>query len=145
MKIDDVPQDRGMISDDRREICYAVDEDDRYVLAQSAGWEAKNIANDQAWKIIRQQVADTLEKIEAGELSPLAFHMVKNQMNVGLLAKYVRIHQWRVKRHLKPKVFNKLKPSVLNKYAEIFEIGVEQLSEIPKAYSFDQSWENLSA
>jgi ribosomal protein RSM22 (predicted rRNA methylase) len=133
MKIDDVPQDRGMISDDRREICYAVDEDDLYVLAQSAGWEVKNIANDQAWDIIRQQVDDTLKKIEAGELSPLAFHMVKNQMNVSLLAKYVRINRWRVKRHLKPEVYTRLKPSVLKKYADVFEISVEQLSEIPKA------------
>lgn len=134
MKIHDVPQDRGMISDERREICYAVDEDGRYVLAQSAGWEVKNIANDQAWDIIRKQVADTLEKIEAGKLSPLAFHMVKNQMNIGLLAKYVRINRWRVKRHLKPEVFKRLKPSVLKKYAEVFDIGVEQLSEIPKAH-----------
>jgi hypothetical protein len=134
MKIHDVPQDRGMISDDRREICYAVDEDGRYVLAQSAGWEVKNIANDQAWEIIRKQVADTLEKIEAGKLSPLAFYMVKNQMNIGLLAKYVRINRWRVKRHLKPEVFKRLKPSVLKKYAEVFAIGVEQLSEIPKAH-----------
>jgi ribosomal protein RSM22 (predicted rRNA methylase) len=133
MKIDDVPQDRGMISDDRREICYAVDENDLYVLAQSAGWEVKNIANDQAWDIIRQQVDDTLKKIEAGELSPLAFHMVKNQMNVSLLAKYVRINRWRVKRHLKPEVYTRLKPSVLKKYADVFEISVEQLSEIPKA------------
>jgi hypothetical protein len=144
MKIDKVPQDRGMINDDRREICYAVDEDDRYVLAQSAGWEVKNIANDQAWELIRQQVADTLKKIKTGKLSPLAFHMVKNQMNVGLLAKYVRINRWRVKRHLKPEVFARLKPSVLEKYAEIFEIGIEQLSEIPKAHSIDKSWENPS-
>jgi hypothetical protein len=134
MKIHDVPQDRGMISDDRREICYAVDEDGRYVLAQSAGWDVKNIANDQAWDIIRKQVADTLEKIDAGKLSPLAFHMVKNQMNIGLLAKYARINRWRVKRHLKPEVFKRLKPSVLEKYAEVFDIGVEQLSEIPKAH-----------
>lgn len=132
MKTSDVPQDRGMITDDRREICYAVNENGRYVLAQSAGWVVKNIANDQAWEIIRRQVDATLAKIEAGELSPLAFHMVRNQMNVGLLAKYVRINRWRVKRHLKPEVFKRLKPSVLKKYAEVFEIGVEQLSEIPK-------------
>ena len=134
-----------MINDDRREICYAVDEDDRYVLAPSAGWKVKNIANDQAWEIIRQQVVDTLKKIEAGQLSPLAFHMVKNQMNVGLLARYVRFNRWRVKRHLKPEVFARLKTSVLKKYAEIFDISIAQLCEVPKAYSFDKTWKNLSA
>jgi hypothetical protein len=133
MKIKEVPQDRGMISDDRREICYAVGDDGRYVLAESAGWEVKNIANDQAWGLIKEQVAATLKKIEAGKLSPLAFHMVNHQMTVGLLAKYARINRWRVKRHLKPRVFKKLKPSVLKRYADVFEMDVTQLSETPNS------------
>ena len=65
MKISDVPQDRGMITDDRREICYAVDEKGNYVLAESAGWEPKNVANSQAWDIIRDQARETLKNIEA--------------------------------------------------------------------------------
>jgi hypothetical protein len=132
MKITDVPQDRGMIDDDRREICYAVGDDGRYVLAESAGWEPKNIANDQAWGLIREQIVATLRKIEAGKLSPLAFHMANHQMTVGLLAKYARINRWRVKRHLKPRVFKRLKPSVLKRYADVFEIDVAQLCKTPK-------------
>ena len=131
MKIRDVPQDRGMITDDRREICYAVDENGNYVLAESAGWEPKNVANSQAWDIIRDQVQETLKNIEAGILSPLAFHMVNNQMNVSLLAKYARLSRWRVRRHLKPSVFNRLKPHILKRYADIFEIDVPSLSRIP--------------
>ena len=131
MKISDVPQDRGMITDDRREICYAVDENGNYVLAESAGWEPKNVANSQAWGIIRDQVQETLKNIEAGILSPLAFHMVNNQMNISLLAKYVRLSRWRVRRHLKPAVFNRLKPDILKRYADIFEIDVSSLSRIP--------------
>ena len=131
MKIMDVPQDRGMITDDRREICYAVDEDGKYVLAESAGWEPKNVANSQAWEIIHDQVRKILKKIEAGKLSPLAFHMVNNQMNVSLLAKYVRLSRWRVRRHLKPSGFNRLKPHIRKRYADIFEIDVSSLSQIP--------------
>lgn len=131
MKIGDVPQDRGMITDNRREICYAVDENGNYVLAKSAGWEPKNVANSQAWDIIRDQIQETLKKIEAGTLSPLAFHMVNNQMNVSLLAKYMQLSRWRVRRHLKPAVFNRLKPDTLKRYADIFEIDVSSLSQIP--------------
>lgn len=131
MKIDDVPQDRGMIADQRREICYAVDEKGRYVLAESAGWEPKNIANSQAWDIIRDQVEKTIEDIEAGKLSPLAFHMVNNQMNVGLLAKYARLNRLRVRHHLRPAGFNRLKPNIRRRYADIFGIDVEALSQIP--------------
>ena len=131
MKIDEVPQNKGMITDDIREICYAVDENGRYILAQSAGWEPKNIANDQAWTLIEDEVSQTVKNIEAGKLSPLAFHMVKNQMNVSLLSKYVGFNRLRVKRHLKPSIFRRLKPSILKKYAGVFEIEVEELLKIP--------------
>lgn len=131
MKIDEVPQNKGMITDDIREICYAVDENGRYILAQSAGWEPKNIANDQAWTVIEEEISQTLKKIEAGKLSPLAFHMVKNQMNMSLLSKYVGFNRLRVKRHLKPSVFRRLKPSILRRYGRVFEIEVEELLKIP--------------
>ena len=131
MKIDEVPQNKGMITDDLREICYAVDENGRYILAQSAGWEPKNIANDQAWTLIEEEVSQIVKKIKAGKLSPLAFHMAKNQMNVGLLSKYVGFNRLRVRRHLKPSVFRRLKPSVLKRYGRVFEIEVEELLKLP--------------
>ena len=133
MKVDDVPQDRGMMGDneDVYEVCYAIGENGQYELIPSAGWEPKNIANEQAWEVIHKQVEDSLEKIEAGQLSPLAYHMAKNQMNVGLLSKYVGIGRWRVKRHLKPAVFKQLNPAVLKRYAEVFGLSVDQLCVVP--------------
>jgi hypothetical protein len=131
MKIDEVPQNKGMITDGLREICYAVDENGRYILAQSAGWEPKNIANDQAWMLIEEEVLQTVKKIKAGKLSPLAFHMAKNQMNVSLLSKYVGFNRLRVNLHLKPSVFRRLKPSILKRYGRVFEIEVEELLKIP--------------
>jgi len=132
MKIEEVPQERGMMTDDVYEICYAVDGEGRYVLAASAGWEPKNITNDQAWELIDGQVAKALKGIHAGRLSPLAFHMAKNQMNTGLLAKYAGFSRWRVKRHLKPAVFKRLKPAVLELYSDIFKITVKQLQQFPE-------------
>jgi len=131
MKISEVPQERGMMPEGLHEVCYAVDEDGNYVLAESAGWDPKNVANHQAWGIIRTQVAEVLGKIHAGRLSPLAFHMAANQMNIPLLSKYVRMNRWRVKRHLKPDVFRRLKSDILKPYAEVFGITVEQLREVP--------------
>jgi hypothetical protein len=131
MKINEVPQNKGMITDDLREICYAVDENGRYILAQSAGWEPKNIANNQAWTLIEEEVSQIVKKIKAGKLSPLAFHMAKHQMNVGLLAKYVGFNRLRVKLHLKPMIFRRLKPSILKRYGRVFEIEVEELLKIP--------------
>ena len=131
MKISEVPQERGIMPEDLHEVCYAVDEGGNYVLAESAGWDPKNVANDQAWGVIQAQVADVLGKIHAGRLSPLAFHMSVNQMNIFLLSKYVRMNRWRVKRHLKPDVFRRLKSDILKQYAEVFGITVEQLLKVP--------------
>ena len=131
MKISEVPQERGINPENIQEVCYAVDESGRYVLSDSAGWEPKNIVNDQAWEIVKAQVQAVLEQIQAGKLSALAFHMAKNQMNTGLLSRYVGFSRWRVKRHLRPAVFRRLEPDVLRRYADVFEITVEQLLKAP--------------
>jgi hypothetical protein len=132
MKINEVPQDKGMINNDQlREICYAVDTEGRYVLAQSAGWEPKNIVNGQAWELIQETVLAVLSKIRAGKLSPLAYHMARNQMNVGLLAKYVRYSRLRVWNHLRPWGFRRLTPDMLKRYAAVFDLEVQALQQVP--------------
>jgi hypothetical protein len=136
MKTSEVPQDRGIIPEDLHEICYAVDEGGNYVRVNSAGWAPKNIANDQAWEIIKTQTADALERIHAGQLSPLAFHMAINQMNVSLLSKYACLNRWRVKRHLKPDVFKRLKSDILKRYADVFGITLEQLLKVPSGSTY---------
>lgn len=132
MKMSDVPQDQGMIDNPNlQEICYAVDEKGGYVLAPSAGWEPKNIANDQAWELIRKQVSAVISKIRAGKLSPLAYHMTKHQMSLGLLAKYAGINRFRVWRHLKPSGFERLTPDMRRRYADLFELSVDELDIFP--------------
>jgi hypothetical protein len=79
-----VPQDGGIL-DRWHEISYAIDDDGSYVLAPSVGWEPANLANKQAWELISKQVADVIKRIHAQELSPLAYYMVKNQMDTNLL------------------------------------------------------------
>ncbi len=132
MKIKEVPQERGMMPDNIREVCYAVDDNGQYVLTASAGWEAKNITNSKAWEVIDQEIAKALEGIRAGKLSPLAFHMAKSQMNTGLLAQYVGFSRWRVKRHLKPAVFKRLNQTVIERYSDVFGITVKQLQQYPE-------------
>lgn len=135
MKIDEVPQDPGMMNDHRREVCYAVDQKGEYVLAGSAGWDPKNIANRQAWDLIDQAAAAALEKVRAGRASPLAYHMAKHQMGVGLLAKYAQFGRWKVWMHLKPGPFGRLTPGALQRYADVFAITVTELTTVPAAHA----------
>ena len=48
-------------------------------------------------------------------------------MDLEILSNYVGIWKFFIKRHSKPNVFRKLKESTLKKYAEAFEISVEEL------------------
>ena len=123
-----VPQDKG-IAEGLKEVCYAVDGNGNYVLVPSAGWEPKNITNYQAWELIAEQLAAVRSQVHVGKMSLLAYHMARNQMDVSLLSQYTGFYQWRIKRHLKPRVFNKLKQSVLERYASLFKITVAELTD----------------
>ena len=131
MKKEDVPQQFGL-NDGQKEVNYAVDSSGHYTLEQSAGWEVKTIALRQAWEAIVDQLVLELAAIKAGRKSPLAYHMVKNQMDPTLLSQYSGVACWRVKRHLKPKVFARLKPAALTLYADLFGVSVEQLRDVPE-------------
>lgn len=128
----DVPQDGGL-NQGLKEITYAVAENGRYVVVPSLGWEPKNIANAQAWEVISEDIRTQARRVQEGELSPLAYHLARNLMTAGLAASYVRLPRWRVKRHLKPSVFNRLKPEILQRYADLFGMTLAELKQIPAA------------
>src|SRR5210317_90813 len=119
MKKNEVPQDdANMLEGKFRDPCYVVDEDGKYVTELSVGWDAKNVVMQQAWDSIHERVEMTKQKVKDGKLSPLAYHMEKQQMDVKLLAKYVGMSRCKVRRHMKPRHFDKLQQPVLDKYAE---------------------------
>lgn len=130
MKKSDVPQDRG-ISEDIQVVSYATEDDGRYVKTRSRGWEPINVANGLAWEQIDETIRTTIADIKRGKLSPLAFYMVVNQMDVALLARYTGMFKWRVKRHLRPPVFATLKSGLKEKYATLFKVSVADLDHVP--------------
>lgn len=130
MQKNEVPQDEALLAG-WNEVCYAVDESGRYVLAESAGWEPANIANIQAWDVIRSDVSAALARVRAGELSQLAYQMARHQMDAKLLSGYAGLFCWQVRRHMKPGPFNKLKPAQLARYAAIFKTSSAELTRIP--------------
>lgn len=131
MRKEEVPQDAAIL-DQWREITYAVDADGRYVLTPSAGWDAANLANLQAWQAIAEAIDAALQRVRAGEASPLAFHMACHQMDVALLAAYAGVASWRVRRHLKPRHYRKLSADLRSRYARVFHLPVEQLDHLPE-------------
>lgn len=130
MRQRDVPQDEGL-NQGMREITYAVDDSGRYAGVPSVGWEPKTIANAQAWEVISENIRAQARLVREGRRSPLAYHMARHMMTVGLAADYVGLARWRVKRHLKPEVFARLKPEILQRYADLFGLNIAALRQVP--------------
>ena len=127
MKKKDVPQDKGLMDGRFEDLCYAQDEDGNYVQVLSAGWEPKNDAMKQAWEVIHEQVEEARELVEAGKYSPVYYFMVKNMMDIRLLAGYMELPKRKVRRHLKPRHFDRLDKETLARYAEVFNITPDHL------------------
>lgn len=132
MKIGEVPQQaEGSVLGGQRRACYAQDEHGRYVVVPSQGWEVEAAVNRVAHEELRAQLAAVRARVEAGQVSVLAYHMVTRQMNAGLLAAYAGVWSWRVRWHLRPAVFARLSSDMLARYARALKMSSEELRRLP--------------
>ncbi|KOP37261.1 hypothetical protein DBB36_05345 [Flavobacterium sp. WLB] len=128
MEKDKVPQDKSNLTKNNvKELLYATDENGNYTTTLSTGWEPKTIALSNSIDEINVRIADARQQVLNGEASPIVYFMEVNKMDLTILSSYVGLWKWRVKRHFKPSVFAKLNDKVLQKYADTFEISIEEL------------------
>jgi len=104
-------------------------------------WEEKFEASDLTYENIDQKLEKILQQVHDGKLSPVAYY-IYNKLNgytsvlsgrvatIALLSSYTGISKRHIKKHLKPEVFNQLDENTLRKYAEIFEVSVEELINV---------------
>ncbi len=130
MKKKDLPQDRSKLENVTRELCYTQDEKGEYTTGLSKGWEVKAKALDVAWEDIKERTAEARAKVERGEASPILFFMELRLMDLPILAGYTGFWKWTIKRHLKPNNFKKLSTKKLQKYADAFDVSIEDLKHM---------------
>ncbi len=130
MKKEDVPQDVSALGKITKEVCYATDSEGKYTTELSKGWDVKITALDKAWEDIDIRIENARQKVLKGEASPLLFFIEKGIMDISLLADYTGFWQWQIKRHLKPSVFNSLSDKKLQRYAEVFNVTVDDLKNM---------------
>lgn len=129
MKKEEIPQDESNLSKSNvKELCYATDENGNYTTGLSTGWEPKTIALENSLNAINERIEEAKQDIISGKASPIVYFMELHRMDWITLADYVGIWKWRVKRHAKPNVFKKLNQKILQKYADAFQISVEELT-----------------
>lgn len=128
MNKNEIPQDKSNFID----LYYAVDDEGNYTTATSSGWNPKTIALDNAMRDIDERTEKAKMKVLEGKSSPIEYYMEMNKMDPTILSSYVGIWKWRVKRHFRPDIFKKLSPKILKKYADVFDISIDQLKAIKK-------------
>lgn len=131
MKKENVPQDDLFSHDGKfKEVTYAVAEDGSFEQVLTVGCQPKNAALKQAWEAANEQIIDVAEQVLAGELSPIAYFMEKNLMDLKVLSQYMGLSKRKVKKHLTPKGFSKIEQPQLLEYADLFRVSVEALQDL---------------
>jgi hypothetical protein len=127
MKKDEIPQDPSALDKFTKEVCYAVDDKGEYTTGLSRGWQVKADALGITLEEAHNRTANARQQVKSGEASPLLFFMELNMMDTAILAAYSGFWEWTIKRHLKPSVFKDLSQKKLEKYAELFDVTVDEL------------------
>ena len=130
MKKDEIPQDPSVLDKFTKEVCYAVDESGKYVTQLSRGWEVKADALGITWEDIEKKVAAAKKQVLNGEVSPIVYYIELRVMDLSIVSAYTGFWQWTIKRHFKPSVFKNLSEAKLQKYADLFEVTIDQLKNI---------------
>ncbi|MDP3695205.1 MAG: hypothetical protein Q8R42_03725, partial [Desulfocapsaceae bacterium] len=92
-------------------------------------WQPVNVVNHQAWLEIEKNIAASKDKVSAGRVSCLHYYMTANQMDTGLLAQYTNLPRWQVCLHLVPFIFKRLSAGTLKKYADLYQISPDDLTQ----------------
>lgn len=132
MKVTEVPQDITYYEGKKR-ACYALNDEGKYVVVTSAGWNVEAVVNGLAVDEMAFLLEETRKAVLSGRKSPLCYYMELRQMNPEILAKTAGMATFRVKRHLRPEIFAKLKPAVLNRYAKALAVSPEELTTVPQS------------
>src|SRR5271157_628089 len=113
-----------------RELFYSFGESGSFEKRVGYHGESDRVTLQQAWDLFNDRIEEARQKVKAGLASPILYYMEKTLVTPMDLSMHAGIMVWRVKRHLKPKVFNRLSEKTLKKYTEAFNITLEQLKNI---------------
>jgi hypothetical protein len=111
-------------------ILYVEKDDGTYGPVQTGSFLTKNYIDDYFEKRQRLE-ASLMEQVRNREISPVAYYMTLEDLSPAETAQRVGISQRKVKKHMLPEKFGQIAPSVLNKYAEVFNVPVKTLVELP--------------
>jgi len=131
MRPEDVPSESAPILGGVTKAAYVLDANNRYVVVPNGGTEAEVTVTEEAVAWFERLASEALARAQRGETSPLEVHMYRQRLDLPTLAQATGLWRWRVRRHLRPAVFARLTPALLQRYAEAMGLTVEALRHLP--------------
>jgi hypothetical protein len=114
---------------DHQVVLYTEKEDNSFGPVQTGSYISKNYIDDYRFK--HKNLDDSLlEKLQKNEISPIFYFMTMEDLTVSDLAGRVGISAYKVKLHLTPEGFVKMKLKTLKRYAEVFNIPLANMFQI---------------
>ena len=117
-------------------ILYVEKEDGKYESIETGSYITKNYLDD--YELKRRHLEESLkEKVDSGEVSPIYYYMVLEDLTLSELAARAGIRKRKVKKHLESENFRSLPPEILQAYADVFNVKVQELLHLPTAIPDD--------
>lgn len=124
----EVPKEENKVLEGHQKVMYTTTETGDFQRT-NYGSSVEEFATQTAVEEFEVLKQESIENIKKGISSPLEYFMYENRMDLATLASVVGMFQFRVKRHLKMSNFKKLNEKTLAKYAEAFNIKIEELKD----------------
>ena len=113
-----------------RELLYSYGKDGKFEKTVGFHGEPDRVILQQAWDHFNERIEEARQKVLSGKVSPVVYFMEKiltDPMNLSMMA---GIPIWKVKLHFKPWFFKRMGEKNLGKYAEAFNVSVEELKNV---------------
>ena len=131
MDISEVPQEGNRTLGGHRKAMYARDANGLMVMVASRGSELDETVTLQAVHRLQNYAEAARLRCLAQETSSLEVWMWNRRMDLHLLSQVTGLWQWRIRRHFRPAIFDRLKPAMLQRYSQALGISVDQLQHLP--------------
>ena len=122
-------EEEARIEDGHRLVMYVEKDDASYGPMETGSYMTHNYIDDFFEKLDHVK-RESLRRLKAGEISPVAYYMILIEIGEGDLAARVGISRRRLRQHLKPEGFQKITLRELKRYADVFAVPVANMFEV---------------
>jgi hypothetical protein len=110
-------------------ILYVEKENGKYEPMQTGSYITKNFLDD--YELKRRNLEESLKRqVLSGEVSPIYYYMVLEDLTLSELSARAGIRQGKVKKHLKGFHFNAIPQETLQLYADVFNVTVPDILKL---------------